>query len=65
MILFGRTAQFFAEALSGTSQAREHMHLQRLFSIAFVSWLIVFCKKNGWIVISMKTDWKRIFPFDK
>ena len=21
-------------------------------------------KKNGWIVISMKTDWKRIFPFD-
>ena len=30
----------------------------------------VFCslseaKKNGWIVISMKNDWKRICPFDK
>jgi hypothetical protein len=22
-------------------------------------------KKNGWTVISMKNDWKRIFPFDK
>ncbi len=22
-------------------------------------------KSNGWIVISMKEDWKRIFPFDK
>ena len=21
-------------------------------------------KKNGWVVISMKNDWKRIFPFD-
>ena len=21
-------------------------------------------KKNGWTVISMKNDWKRIFPFD-
>jgi hypothetical protein len=22
-------------------------------------------KKNGWIVISMKNDWKRIFAFEK
>lgn len=22
-------------------------------------------KKHGWIVISMKDDWKRLFPFDK
>jgi phosphoserine phosphatase len=22
-------------------------------------------QKNGWVVISMKNDWKRIFPFDK
>ena len=22
-------------------------------------------KKQGWTVISMKDDWKRIFPFDK
>ena len=22
-------------------------------------------KKNAWPVISMKTDWRRIFPFDK
>jgi hypothetical protein len=22
-------------------------------------------KKNGWIVISMKKDWKRIFAFEK
>jgi hypothetical protein len=21
-------------------------------------------KKNGWTVISMKDDWKRIFPFE-
>ena len=21
-------------------------------------------KKDGWIVISMKNDWKRLFPFD-
>ena len=21
-------------------------------------------KKDGWFVISMKNDWKRIFPFD-
>jgi hypothetical protein len=22
-------------------------------------------KKNGWVVISMKDDWKRIFDFEK
>jgi len=22
-------------------------------------------KKNGWTVISMKKDWKRVFPFEK
>ena len=22
-------------------------------------------KKQGWVVISMKDDWKRLFPFDK
>jgi hypothetical protein len=22
-------------------------------------------KKNGWVVISMKNDWKRIFDFEK
>jgi phosphoserine phosphatase len=27
--------------------------------------LMVEASKNGWIVISMKDDWKRIFPFDK
>jgi len=27
--------------------------------------LMVEANKNGWIVISMKDDWKRIFPFDK
>jgi len=21
-------------------------------------------KKQGWVIISMKNDWKRIFPFD-
>lgn len=27
--------------------------------------LMTEANKNGWIVISMKNDWKRIFPFDK
>jgi phosphoglycolate phosphatase-like HAD superfamily hydrolase len=27
--------------------------------------LMAEAKKNGWIVISMKNDWKRIFAFDK
>jgi hypothetical protein len=22
-------------------------------------------KRNGWMVISMKNDWKRIFPFEQ
>jgi len=21
--------------------------------------------KNGWVVISMKSDWKRVFPFEQ
>jgi phosphoglycolate phosphatase-like HAD superfamily hydrolase len=31
---------------------------------AFGQALDVEAKKNGWTVISMKSDWKRIFPFD-
>jgi hypothetical protein len=27
--------------------------------------LMTEANKNGWIVISMKNDWKRIFPFDQ
>ena len=27
--------------------------------------LMAEANKNGWIVISMKDDWKRIFPFEK
>jgi len=27
--------------------------------------LMTEAQKNGWIVISMKNDWKRIFPFDE
>jgi phosphoglycolate phosphatase-like HAD superfamily hydrolase len=27
--------------------------------------LMAEAKKNGWIVISMKNDWKRIFPFEQ
>jgi hypothetical protein len=27
--------------------------------------LMAEAKKNGWTVISMKNDWKVIFPFDK
>jgi phosphoserine phosphatase len=27
--------------------------------------LLTEANKNGWIVISMKNDWKRIFPFDQ
>jgi phosphoglycolate phosphatase-like HAD superfamily hydrolase len=32
---------------------------------AFSDALMAEAKKNGWIVISMKNDWKRIFPFEK
>jgi phosphoglycolate phosphatase-like HAD superfamily hydrolase len=31
---------------------------------AFTPALDAEAKKNGWTVISMKSDWKRIFPFD-
>ena len=31
---------------------------------AFTQALYDEAKKDGWIVISMKNDWKRIFPFD-
>jgi len=31
---------------------------------AFSQALDAEAKKNGWTVISMKSDWKRIFPFD-
>jgi hypothetical protein len=27
--------------------------------------LMVEAKKNGWIVISMKNDWKKIFAFEQ
>ena len=32
---------------------------------AFTPALFDEAKKNGWTVISMKNDWKRIFPFDQ
>jgi hypothetical protein len=31
---------------------------------AFTQALFDEAKKDGWIVISMKNDWKRVFPFD-
>ena len=31
----------------------------------FSNALMAEAKKKGWIVISMKNDWKRIFAFDK
>lgn len=30
----------------------------------FTNALLLEATKNAWIVISMKTDWKRVFPFD-
>ena len=32
---------------------------------AFPDALLAQAKQNGWVVISMKNDWKRVFPFDK
>ena len=32
---------------------------------AFTQALYDEAKKRGWVVISMKDDWKRVFPFDK
>ncbi len=31
----------------------------------FSNALMAEAKQNGWVVISMKNDWKRIFAFDK
>ena len=31
----------------------------------FSETLMTEAQKSGWIVISMKNDWKRIFPFDQ
>jgi phosphoserine phosphatase len=31
----------------------------------FPDTLMTLAKKDGWVVISMRKDWKRIFPFDK
>ena len=31
----------------------------------FTEQLYEEAKKNGWTVISMKHDWKRLFPFDE
>jgi hypothetical protein len=31
----------------------------------FPDTLMTRAKKEGWVVISMQKDWKRIFPFDK
>lgn len=41
---------------SGLPKAKVGVFTQALYDEA---------KKNGWIIISMKNDWKRIFPFDK
>ena len=30
----------------------------------FTQALYIEAKERGWFVISMKTDWKRLFPFD-
>jgi phosphoglycolate phosphatase-like HAD superfamily hydrolase len=32
---------------------------------SFSEALLADANKNGWIVISMKNDWKRVFPFEK
>ena len=31
---------------------------------SFSDALMAEAKKRGWVVISMKNDWKRIFPFE-
>ena len=31
----------------------------------FTEALMATAKKSGWTIISMKNDWKRVFPFDK
>jgi len=32
---------------------------------AFPDALMAEAKKRGWVVISMKSDWKRVFAFEK
>ena len=31
---------------------------------SFPDTLMTLAKKNGWLVISMQKDWKRVFPFE-
>ena len=49
---------------------RANTHTDRLTGLpdtkvgTFSRKLYDYALANGWIVISMKKDWKRIFPFD-
>ena len=33
--------------------------------VTFPDALMAEAKKNGWVVISMKNDWNRIFPWEQ
>ncbi len=44
------------DKMMNIKEARSHVSA---FNIA-----LLWAKKNGWVVISMKNDWKRIFAFE-
>ena len=44
---------------------REYAYAAKSKIGTFSDALMAEAKKRGWHVISMKKDWKRIFPFDK
>lgn len=44
---------------------REYAYAHKTRVGTFTDALMVEAKRRGWIVISMKNDWKRVFPFEK
>ena len=47
-----------------TDAEREYAY-DRNSAVGRLDKVLVIADKNGWIIVSMKTEWKRIFPFDK
>jgi hypothetical protein len=52
----------------GTTWVEQPMYAQVMFALhqvpTFSDELMSLAKKQGWVVISMKNDWKRIFAFE-
>jgi len=60
-----------SEQVEVTAEAHKQLlaylkaHEREIWVGTFTQALYDEAKKRGWVVISMKDDWKRLFPFDK